>query len=83
VFNALTQAYIYTRDETLKTFADELYGGVFGNPAFGGPTGDRYFLSDLGDGGYSITASKAKDFGFFFGMGFSAGWPAARLGGAF
>jgi len=79
VFNALAQAYIHTRDESLKTVADAMYGGVFGNPAFGGLTTDAYFVSDIGDGGYSITASKAKDFGFLFGMGFGGGWPAARL----
>jgi hypothetical protein len=79
VFNALAQAYMYTRDESLKTIADEMYGAVFGNPASGGLTSDRFFVSELGDNGWSITASKAKDFGFFFGMGFAAGWPAARL----
>jgi hypothetical protein len=79
VFNAMTQAYIYTRDETLKQVTDEMYGAVFGNPAVGGLTTDSYYVSMLGDTGYSITANKAKDFGFMFGMGFAAAWPAARL----
>jgi hypothetical protein len=79
VFNALTQTYIYTRDETLRQVGDEMYGAVFGNPAFGGPSADAYYVSMISDSGYSITASKAKDFGFMFGMGFGAAWPAARL----
>src|SRR4030095_13125012 len=73
VFNAMAQAYIYTRDESLKKIADEMYGGVFGNPAFGGLTTDAFYVNDIAEGGYSLTANKAKDFGFLFGMGFGAG----------
>jgi hypothetical protein len=66
-------------DPDLKNRADEMYAAVFGHPAYGGPLTDGNYVFGIHNEGYSMTHSKAKDFGFLFGMGFAASWPAARL----
>lgn len=74
-FSALAAAYRVDKDPDTKTFGDLLYGAVFGK--LGGPQSDAYANTDL-DNIAGVSTSIGKMFGFYFGKGFAAQWPAVR-----
>lgn len=76
VFNTFAQAYLINGTATLKNHGDLLFGAALG--ADGGPVTDSYWVNELDE---TIATNKHKNLGFFFGYGFAASWPAARLGG--
>lgn len=76
VFNTFSQAYLINSSSTTSTHGDYLFGAALG--ADGGPSTDSYWANELDE---TIAAEKHKNLGFFFGFGFAATWPAARLGG--
>jgi hypothetical protein len=61
---------------------DQHVGALFGRPGYGGPetedefVGDALYLPEANGGG-----RLGKYYGFYFGFGFAATWPAARIGG--
>ena len=84
--SALAAYYAAVRTTGTKSFVDNLYGALFGDPNYTDPSvyaGDSYTggsgsgLSDDELGG----AGSWKWPGFFFGMGMGHQWPAARLSG--
>jgi hypothetical protein len=81
VMNALSQGYEATGDVTLRTAADTLYTAVFAKPGWASPlAGDGIWVNTWEDGGFTFSASKNKDYAFFFGIGSGARWPVSRLG---
>lgn len=81
--HAFASAYLYSQDPGILAAGDALYGAMYGRQ--GGPVvpNDGIDLCDfLCDGSWDVSHNKAKTFGFAFGWGNGASWPAARLGGA-
>lgn len=84
---AYSAGYQLTGDPAIKSAMDNLYSGLYAKPGWATPVpSDGTWLDAFEDPGlgYSFmdgNASSNKWFGFFFGYGFSAGWPAARAGG--
>ena len=86
-----TAAYLLAGDDKVKIKGDDIYTRLWCKPTGGwscGTPGFGTYLNDIdtisGSGGYMIDVNSAvtnKWFGFYFGYGFGAGWPAARLGG--
>lgn len=74
-FGALSTEYSMAQGRVRKEFGDRLYGAVFGK--LGGPESDNYSNNDLDNTG-SVSLSIGKFFGFYFGYGFAAQWPAVR-----
>lgn len=72
-----SEAYLIGGDASTKARMDTLYSACLGRPGYGGNL-DPYFCGELLE---VESGGKAKDFGFFYGMGNAASWPAARLGG--
>lgn len=75
---SLTQYYQSNPGPTLKAFGDTVYGSIFASRAY--TTGGVYTPSDNNPGSNQYFAAY-KWPGFYFGMGMSHQWPAARLGG--
>jgi len=79
-------AYLQTFSSTLKAACDSLETALVGaggtnDGAFGGDA--NYLWGTFGDLGMvgdtlSTTPAKAKDFGFFCGVGLCGAWPGAR-----
>jgi hypothetical protein len=85
ISNAFADYYIYNPSSANKTWGDEAYGAVWGNPSFN--TGSVYYdaasdatnqaPTNLSD----VSIHGGKWYGFFAGMGMLHRWPAVRLGG--
>lgn len=82
-FGALASAEMFRPDSSQRSLGDTLYTVNFGRNGFSSPieNPEGYFIEDFADSGFVVSSKKAKDYGFFFGFGFAASWPAARLGG--
>lgn len=82
---AWARAYPVTQNPAHRDTGDRLYTVNFGFPGFSLPAGvtnpNGYYNTEAVDGGSTVTTYKAKDYGFFWGMGLSGGWPAVRIGG--
>ena len=78
----LAEAYKVTRSPRIRESLDKIYNAAFAKPGWASPypTDRNIYLMDLDDGGYSMLASKNKDYGFWFGMGGASQWPAYRAG---
>lgn len=79
-------AYLLTGDPAIKAAGDRLYQRQWCKPGWSCPLpADGSYLQEIDDppGGYMInnSALSNKWFGFFFGYGFGAAWPAARISG--
>ncbi len=77
VVNAYSWAYILSKNPAIKAAGDRLYGAMYGKD--GGADSDGHYVRAIDAGEWDEQVKKAKDFGFFFGWGFGACWPAARL----
>lgn len=75
---SLTQYYQSNPGPTLQAFGDTVYGSIFASRTY--TTGGVYTPSDNNPGSNQYFAAY-KWPGFYFGMGMSHQWPAARLGG--
>jgi hypothetical protein len=75
---SLTQYYQSNPGPILKAFGDTVYGSIFASRVF--TTGGVYTPADNNPGSNQYFAAY-KWPGFYFGMGMSHQWPAARLGG--
>lgn len=64
---------------TAKTWADTVFGSAWGKPVY--TTGGAYGTSIQASNTDDASLAAFKYTGFFFGMGMSHQWPAARLGG--
>ncbi len=76
---AISAAYLSNGNPATAAFGDNIYGAMFGGPT-GGPDSDSTYITDVAPGGWAMQNKLSKDFGFFFGFGGGASWPAARLG---
>ena len=78
---AYAYAYLLGGSPEVKTNADLLFGSMFGGQ--GGPHSDSHYLwqeyGKPGNPGSAQLYVKAKDFGFAWGLGNGALWPAVRL----
>jgi hypothetical protein len=81
-------AYLMSQDDTIRTAADGLFQSLWAKPGFAAPVPPSgTYLCDIDPqcpgGGYMLTSTPASNkwFGFFFGYGFAASWPAVRGGG--
>ena len=85
ISNAFSDYYIYNPASANKTWGDEAYGAVWGNPSFN--TGGVYYdaASDATNQAPTNLSDSSihggKWYGFFAGMGMLHRWPAVRLGG--
>ncbi len=79
IVGALSAAYLTNSNTAAAAFGDNIYGAMFGGPG-GGPGADGVYVTDVAPGGWAMQNKLAKDFGFFYGFGGGASWPAARLG---
>jgi hypothetical protein len=76
--NSLTQYYNSNPGSTLKTFGDTVYGSIFASNTL--TTGGVYTPADnIPGSNQNFCCYKWP--GFYFGMGMSYQWPAARQGG--
>jgi hypothetical protein len=73
IFGALAAAYDRTGDRRMRADVDRLYGGVFGKRS--GPEVDSIYATLLSG---SANGCCPKNFGFFYGFGRAANWPAVR-----
>lgn len=80
---ALAQAYLSNPTGPKKTFGDTLYGGEWGwDEKYGAsPYSDGQYVVDCGAGTFAPNVN-LKYPAQCHGLGSSASWPAARLGGA-
>jgi hypothetical protein len=82
---AWARAYPSTNSPAHLATGDSLYTVNFGFPGFSLPAGvtnpNSYYNTEAVDGGVTVTNYRAKDYGFFWGMGLASGWPAVRIGG--
>jgi len=86
-----TVAYLHSGDPAIKAAADSFYSRMWCKPKGGwtcGAAGYADYMWDIdnepGSGGYMLMPNDPlsnKWFGFFFGYGAGAGWPASRVGG--
>jgi hypothetical protein len=81
VITGCAAAYLRSPDATHRGVCDELYGANFDKDGYASPTATGLHDAALEDGGFTVTQKKAKDYGFWFGLGNASQWPAARLGG--
>ena len=77
---ALSQYYAEIPTGPARIWGDTAYGSVWGNPAYttGGVYADAIYVTDENN---DASLSGPKWTGYFFGMGMSHQWPAARLSG--
>jgi hypothetical protein len=82
VLGFLGQAYLASKDESLKRLGDVLVTANFSKAGFEGPmTAGGMANENFEDNALVFTFKKARDFGFWFGFGAAPSWLAARLGG--
>lgn len=85
IANAISELYIASPTAANLAWGDQMYGAVFGNPAFDAagaysdPASDATNLAPTNLSDASLANGKWP--GFFFGMGAAWRWPAVRLGG--
>ena len=72
VLRSISEAYLLNGAAALKTFGDDLFSAALG--ADGGTGSDASYALELDD---YAASPKPKNFGFFYGFGNSASWPAA------
>lgn len=67
--------------DSVRYRGDQHVGALFGQPGYGGPETEDEFVG----GALSLPEANGgrlgKYYGFYFGFGFAATWPAARIGG--
>jgi hypothetical protein len=68
--------------DSVRYRGDQHVGALFGQPGYGGPKTEDEFVG----GALSLPEANGggrlgKYYGFYFGFGFAATWPAARIGG--
>jgi hypothetical protein len=84
--HAYVFAYLLLRDPAIKTTGDAITNGMWCPPTGGwscaGFTYPGQYLTGMNDNNYMINeydVTSNKWVGFYFGYGFGASWPAARL----
>ncbi len=79
----LNAFYLLNQTTPNKTFGDQFYGAVFGNPPYntGGAYSDSFSTALFGLNLSDQAVAAGKWYGFFGGMGDLSGWPAVRFGG--
>ena len=80
ILGGVSAAYMLAPSPKLKAFGDGIYSAMFAkfpkDPGY-----DGTYVNDFdGPASWDYQTRKAKDFGFIFGFGQGASWPAARLG---
>lgn len=78
ITNAMSAAYTLGGEALIKTKEDLLMGACLGK--LGGVNTDGVWCQELDEA--TDVPGKAKDFGYWYGFGNAAAWPAARLAGA-
>ncbi len=80
ILGGISAAYALNPSPRLKAFGDGIYSAMFAKSP-NDPGYDGTYVNDFdGTGSWDFQTKKAKDFGFIFGFGQGASWPAARLG---